>query len=123
MTNFEKVAEFHEAFRLASGEEFKKDDLLDLRINLLEEEFKELLDELKSSPVSRTKVLKELCDLLYVAYGLGVAYGLPVDWGFDQVHKSNMSKLGRDGKPVYREDGKVIKGPNYKPPEFNEGLV
>lgn len=123
MTNAEKVMEFHQAFNLDIDKEFEDRKILDLRISLLREEFLELMVELEQPVVSRSKTLKELCDLLYVTYGLAIAFGLPVDYGFNEVHKSNMSKLGLDGKPVYREDGKALKGPNYKPPEFNEVLV
>ena len=92
-------------------------------MKLIEEEKKELFDEFaKTSPenVNLVNVAKELADLLYVVYGTAAAYGIPIDDVYREVHKSNMSKLGEDGKPIYREDGKVLKGPNYKPADLNK---
>lgn len=68
----------------------------------------------------KAALLKELCDLQYVLSGFAVTFGLPFDEAFRKVHESNMSKLGDDGKPVYREDGKVLKGPNYKKPDLSD---
>ncbi len=119
MTNGEKVEDFHIAFGHAIDKGFEP-ELVRLRKTLIEEEVTELIKELDAPEPSRAKVLKELCDLLYVTYGAAVAFGLPVDWGFDQVHKSNMSKLGLDGKPIYRDDGKVLKGPKYREPDLSQ---
>ena len=129
MTNFEKVRQFHEIY----GQEVNAPwtyKLVDFRWKLILEESLEVLDavfdlkrfskdEGEGSIVSEDKehraaLLKELADLLYVIYGAGVALGLDLDKAFDLVHQSNLSKLGADGKPIYREDGKVLKGPNYK---------
>jgi len=82
---------------------------------LVEEECKEFLEA--KTPEER---LKELCDILYVVYGFGHRSLEDVDAAFNRVHESNMSKLGDDGKPLYREDGKVLKGPNYKPPYLGD---
>ena len=127
---FNKVREFHEAF----GHPINKEpDIkeIDLRMDLIDEEHKETQEELSdlwdwaydkdtnTSEIKR-KLTKELADLLYVIYGTAVSFGLPLDEVFDRVHKSNMSKLGDDGKPVYREDGKVLKGNNYKPVDLSD---
>lgn len=106
-------------------------DLLLFRYELITEEVAELGEELaiciaesnfKSGIPDKVKarVLKELADCIYVLYGLAVTMGLPIDIAFNRVHKSNMSKLGYDGKPIYREDGKVMKGPNYSPPNLED---
>ena len=111
MTNFEKVGMFMKTF----GQEIKKkpslssDKINNLRINLIEEEFKELKEALnKKDP---KEVADALTDILYVTYGAGHAFGINLDKCFEEVQKSNMSKLGDDGKPVYNEQGKVMKGP------------
>ena len=125
---FDKVKEFHEAFGLDinSPPEYK---LLKLRFDLIDEEVQEVAEELAALSNARTdvvrhehkvKLTKELVDLLYVTLGAGVALGLPLVEAFNEVHRSNMSKLGEDGKPIYREDGKVLKGPNYQPAELNK---
>jgi len=95
-----------------------------LQKNLIVEEFKEFLqadlDMALMHPPDREACLKELADLIYVC----AQYAENMDWDIEQalrrVHKSNMSKLGEDGKPIYREDGKVLKGPNYKPPDLSD---
>ena len=76
-------------------------------------------DDCQAGKIS-ANLLKEIDDLLYVTYGLAVSFGLNADVGFKRVHESNMSKLGEDGKPVYREDGKVLKGANYKAPYLGD---
>jgi predicted HAD superfamily Cof-like phosphohydrolase len=117
------VQEFHEVFGQAVDTEWTP-ELLQLRINLIMEESQEILEELFDykteewipvSKVSKVRVLKEMADLQYVLSGMAVALGLPLEEGFLRVHKSNMSKLDHFGKPVYRSDGKVLKGPNYTP--------
>lgn len=106
-------------------------DLIDLRVDLLSEELTEYIDEvqqvyrfidLRQQPSNNLKaaLTKELADILYVVYGFGLTFGLPLQEVFEEVHHSNMSKLGEDGKPIYREDGKVLKGPNYQPPELEK---
>lgn len=77
----------------------------------------DLTEEIKAA---KAALLKELCDLQYVLSGFAVTFGLPLDEAFKRVHESNMSKLGPDGKPIYREDGKVLKGPNYKKPDLSD---
>ena len=105
--------------------------MLQLRMNLIEEEFKELqtavtlvfMDILRDKPVTKERLgemLKELADLQYVVSGFAVTFGLPLDLAVNRVHASNMSKLGNDGKPVKRSDGKVLKGPNYQPPMMDD---
>jgi phosphoribosyl-ATP pyrophosphohydrolase len=100
--------------------------LLELRLKLIKEEYKELTGALEAACADvfakgnvrledQAAILKEACDLVYVIIGLCRAYGWDFDAAFAEVHRSNMSKLGADGKPIYREDGKVLKGPNYSP--------
>ena len=78
------------------------------------------LDMNEEIKAAKAALLKELCDLQYVLSGFAVTFGLPLDEAFKRVHESNMSKLGPDGKPIYREDGKVLKGPNYKKPDLSD---
>lgn len=77
----------------------------------------DMTEEIKAA---KAVLLKELCDLQYVLSGFAVTFGLPLDEAFKRVHESNMSKLGPDGKPIYRDDGKVLKGPNYKKPDLSD---
>lgn len=86
-----------------------------MRFRLIIEELNEFTDA-----TDKENLLKEMADLLYVIYGYAATYGLPIDEAFKRVHESNMSKLGDDGKPLYREDGKVLKGPNYKPADLGD---
>ena len=92
--------------------------------NLITEEFKEFLEAdnmlFRDSPKYPQDCLKELADLVYVCYQYAVNMGWDLDEALDRVHKSNMSKLDEEGKPIYREDGKVLKGPNYKPPNLED---
>lgn len=92
------------------GSEFE-----DFRVNLISEEFDEIL-----SATTPENMLKELADLLYVTYGYAAAFGWDLNEAFRRVHASNMSKLGPDGKPIYRPDGKVMKGPNYRKPDLSD---
>ena len=120
MTNFEKVGLFMKTF----GQEVKTHTSLsstkinDLRTSLIEEELEELKQAIKDKNLS--EVADALTDILYVTYGAGHAFGLNLDVSFDEVQKSNMSKLGLDGKPIYNEKGKVMKGPNYFLPDFSK---
>ena len=122
MTNFEKVKIFMEAF----GQEVKKSSSLstekinDLRISLINEEFEELKQAIKDKDIK--EVADALTDILYVTYGAGHAFGINLDKCFDEVQNSNMSKLGNDGKPIYNEKGKVMKGPNYFEPNLSKFL-
>jgi len=92
--------------------------------NLIVEEFKEFLESegslFREHPDAQEETLKELADLVYVCYQYAENMGWFLDEALDRVHKSNMSKLGEDGKPIYREDGKVLKGPNYKLPTLTD---
>jgi len=91
-----------------------------LRVDLIEEELQELKDAISDNDI--VGVADALADILYVTYGAGAAFGINLDVCFQEVHGSNMSKLGEDGKPVYREDGKVMKGPNYREPDLEAVL-
>ena len=122
------------AFTVAMGQPVGADitsletgDLLEMRMDLIEEEALEVAEELPGFFTDRTReaidkaaFTKELADLLYVTYGMAVTFGLPIDEVFERVHRSNMSKLGPDGKPLYRDDGKVLKGRNYQPPKLDD---
>lgn len=125
-TNFEKVKEFNRAFGVIARETPGLPDgaTIDLRFQLLYEEFVEVSDELsvEDKEIDLPKLAKELADLLYVTYGMADSFGINLDEVFDEVHRSNMSKLGEDGKPIYREDGKVMKGPNYWEPDVKRLL-
>ena len=128
MTNQEKVEQFHRAFGLPVDAPWSV-NLVDLREELIREEYEELIDSFRLVEFARNfrgeipkelkaDLLKELGDVLYVVYGAAVALGLNVDEAFDIIHKSNMSKLDDNGHPIYREDGKVLKGPNYQAPDL-----
>ena len=123
---YRDIKEFRVAYGLplASEEGSITKEALDLHSGLILEEARELreaLDTYHDRPLSaRAEVLKEAIDLLYVTVGLLVHLGLPLTEAWRRVHESNMSKLGDDGKPVYRGDGKVLKGPNYAPPYLGD---
>lgn len=124
-TNFEKVKEFHEKFGLAIRNKPDLSDVLleerNLRLELLREEYEdEYLDAEETNNI--TEIADALGDMLYIIYGTAVSYGIPIDKVFDEIHNSNMSKLGPAGKPMYREDGKVMKGPNYFKPDIKKIL-
>ena len=91
---------------------------------LISEEYTEFIEAesliYRDNPKFREDTLKELADLVYVCYQYAENMGWSLDEALDRIHKSNMSKLGEDGKPIYREDGKVLKGPNYKPPSLTD---
>ncbi len=120
MSNFEDVKKFMETFGQIVRKEpqFPDDKTMQLRFDLIQEELNELEEAMK------TKNLKEiadaLTDILYVTYGAGYAYGINLDKCFKEVQRANMSKLGKDGKPIYNENGKVMKGPNYTPPNLKQ---
>ena len=120
MTNFEKVGLFMKTF----GQEVKTkpslstDKINNLRISLIDEELKELKDAIKNNDLKETA--DALTDILYVAYGAGHAFGVNLDKCFDEVQRSNMSKLPDDGKPIYNDKGKVMKGPNYFKPDLTK---
>ena len=120
MTNFEKVGVFMKTF----GQEIKtkpslsSDKINTLRINLIEEELKELKHAIENKDLKET--IDALTDILYVTYGAGHAFGVNLDKCFEEVQKSNMSKLGEDGRPIYNENGKVMKGPKYFKPNISK---
>ena len=120
ITNFEKVGDFMEAFGqevlyIPTTPDF---NLSALRLDLIEEEVQELRDGLANK--SMLEIADALTDILYVVYGAGHAFGIDLDDCFHEVHSSNMTKLGADGRPLYREDGKVMKGPNYREPDLTK---
>ena len=120
MTNFEKVGQFMTTF----GQEVKinpglsNEKINNLRISLISEELEELKEAIKNNDLKET--IDALTDILYVTYGAGHAFGVNLDKCFDEVQKSNMSKLGEDGKPIYNEVGKVMKGPSYFKPDLSK---
>ena len=120
MSNFEDVKTFMETFgqMVRTKPKFPDTKTMQLRYDLIEEELNELEEAMK------TKNLKEvadaLTDILYVTYGAGYAYGIDLDKCFKEVQRANMSKLGNDGKPIYNENGKVMKGPNYSKPNLKK---
>ena len=122
MTNFEKVGLFMSAF----GQEVKKNSELSnekinaLRLSLIKEELEELSKAIQENDI--LEVADALTDILYVTYGAGHAFGINLDKCFEEVQKSNMSKLGKDGKPIYNEQGKVMKGPDYFKPNLSKLL-
>jgi len=118
MTNNEKVKAFMLAFGQACPDRpaFPDEATMNLRLKLIAEEVAEFAESVQNEDL--VNAAKELSDILYVVYGAGIAMGLDLDEVFAHVHDSNMSKLGADGKPVYREDGKVIKGPHYYSPDL-----
>ena len=123
MTNFKKVALFMNSF----GQEVKtkaslsSEKINNLRINLIKEELEELSIAIKQKNI--IEVADALTDILYVTYGAGHAFGIDLDKCFDEVQRSNMSKLNADGKPIYNENGKVMKGPNYFKPNFKKIIL
>ena len=123
VSNFEKVARFMRAMGqdLPEKSGFPDRKTIDLRLSLIEEECEELIDAINAKDLK--EVADAICDLLYVTYGAAHAFGINADVGFQNVHLSNMSKLGEDGKPIYRDDGKVLKGPKYFPPKIERALT
>ena len=122
MSNFFKVKKFMQKFKqeVKSKPSFPDDNIIKLRINLIKEELLELEEALNEKNIEETA--DALTDILYVTYGAGHAFGIDLDKCFDEVQKSNMSKLGHDGKPIYNDQGKVMKGPSYFKPDFKKIL-
>ncbi len=122
MTNFEKVGLFMKTFgqEVKTKAKLSDDKINNLRISLINEELEELKEAIKDKDI--LEVADALTDILYVAYGAGHAFGINLDKCFNEVQESNMSKLGSDGKPIYNESGKVMKGPNYFKPDLNKFL-
>ena len=120
MTNFEKVGTFMKTF----GQEVKlkpslsSDKINSLRLSLIKEELDELKDAIDKKDL--VEIADALTDILYVTYGAGHAFGINLDACFEEVQNSNMSKLGNDGKPIYNDQGKVMKGPNYFKPDLSK---
>tara|TARA_B100000963_G_scaffold356411_1_gene376459 strand:+ start:718 stop:1089 length:372 start_codon:yes stop_codon:yes gene_type:complete len=120
MSNFQKVGIFMKTF----GQEVKtkpslsSDKINNLRVKLIEEELEELRVAINNGDLKET--VDALTDILYVTYGAGHAFGVDLDKCFDEVQRSNMSKLGENGEPIYNEDGKVMKGPNYFRPNLSK---
>ena len=119
MTNFGMVSEFMNAFGQEVKTKTEKETQV-LRYALIAEELNEFVDAMKQEDL--VEVADALADLLYVVYGAGHAFGIDLDKCFAEVQRSNMSKLGEDGKPMYRDDGKVMKGPNFSEPQLEECL-
>ncbi len=120
MTNFEKVKKFMETFgqEIKEKTEFPNEKITSLRHDLIKEELDELKEAMDNKDIK--EVADALTDILYVTYGAGHAFGINLDKCFEEVQNSNMSKLGSDGKPIYNDKGKVMKGPNYFKPDLNK---
>ena len=120
MTNFEKVGIFMKTFgqEVKDQASFSTEKINNLRLSLIEEELKELKVAMENNDL--LEVADALTDILYVTYGAGHAFGIDLDKCFNEVQNSNMSKLGKDGKPIYNESGKVMKGPNYFKPDLSK---
>ena len=120
MSNFEDVRRFMETFgqMVRTKPKFPDEKTIQLRYNLIKEELNEL--ELAMKTKNLIEVADALTDILYVTYGAGYAYGINLDKCFKEVQRANMSKLGKDGKPIYNEKGKVMKGPNYLEPNLKQ---
>ena len=122
MSNFFKVKEFMQKFKqeVKSKPSFPDDNIIKLRIDLIKEELLELEEALNEKNIEETA--DALTDILYVTYGAGHAFGIDLDKCFDEVQKSNMSKLDKFGNPIYNDQGKVMKGPSYFKPDFKKIL-
>ena len=120
MSNFESVKKFMETFGQEIKEKagFPDDKITSLRYELIKEELDELKDAIDSKDIK--EVADALTDILYVTYGAGHAFGINLDKCFEEVQNSNMSKLDLNGKPIYNDKGKVMKGPNYFKPDLNK---
>ena len=120
MTNFQKVKTFMRTFgqEVKLKPSFSTEKINDLRYNLIKEELNELKQAMEDKDL--LEVADALTDILYVTYGAGIAFGIDLDKCFEEVQNSNMSKLGEDGKPIYNEAGKVMKGPNYFKPDLSK---
>ena len=120
MTNFESVKKFMQIFgqEIKEKAQFPSDKIASLRHDLIKEELDELKEAMDKKDI--IEVADALTDILYVTYGAGHAFGINLDKCFEEVQNSNMSKLGYDGKPIYNDKGKVMKGPNYFKPDLNK---
>ena len=122
MSNFSKVGTFMKTFgqEVKDKPAFSTDKINKLRIDLIKEELEELTEAIKNNDL--LEVADALTDILYVTYGAGHAFGIDLDKCFEEVQNSNMSKLDENGKPIYNESGKVMKGPNYFKPDLSKFL-
>ena len=120
MSNFTDVKTFMETFGqiVKTKPQFPDDKTMQLRYDLIKEELNELEQAMKTRNLK--EIADALTDILYVTYGAGFAYGIDLDKCFKEVQRANMSKLGTDGKPIYNEKGKVMKGPNYSEPNLKK---
>ena len=120
MTNFKSVKKFMKTFgqEIREKASFPEDKITSLRYDLIKEELGELKEAINKKDIK--EVADALTDILYVTYGAGHAFGIDLDKCFEEVQNSNMSKLGSDGKPIYNENGKVMKGPNYFKPDLGK---
>ena len=123
MTNFEKVKLFMQTYgqEVKTKANFSDEKTNKLRVDLIKEELEELTKAMDEKDL--LEVADALTDILYVTYGAGHAFGINLDKCFDEVQSSNMSKLGEDGKPIYNEAGKVMKGPNYFKPDLSKYII
>ncbi len=123
MSNFESVRKFMKTFgqEVKEKAEFPSEKITSLRYDLIEEELGELKDAIEKKDIK--EVADALTDILYVTYGAGHAFGINLDECFQEVQNSNMSKLGDDGKPIYNENGKVMKGPKYFKPDLKKFIA
>ena len=122
MSNFESVGQFMKTFGqdVKTKPEIPAAEITNLRLELIAEELNELYDAMEEKDI--VGIADALTDILYVTYGAGHAFGIDLDKCFTEVQRSNMSKLGADGKPIYRDDGKVMKGPDYSEPDLKSIL-
>jgi predicted HAD superfamily Cof-like phosphohydrolase len=122
MSNFNSVKKFMLTFgqEVKDKASFPNDKIVKLRHDLILEELNELKEAIDQKDIK--EVADALTDILYVTYGAGHAFGINLDKCFEEVQSSNMSKLGKDGKPIYNDQGKVMKGPNYFKPNLNKFL-
>ncbi len=120
MTNFKSVKKFMETFgqEVKIKAEFPSDKIIKLRYDLIKEELDEFEEAIKTRNL--TEIADSLTDILYVTYGAGIAFGIDLDKCFDEVQRSNMSKLGENGRPIYNDQGKVMKGPKYFAPDLSK---
>ena len=120
MTNFESVKKFMQTFgqEVKIKASFPNDKITKLRLDLIREELSELEEAIEKKDIK--EVADALTDILYVTYGAGHAFGINLDKCFQEVQNSNMSKLDQNGKPIYNEKGKVMKGPNYFKPDLTK---
>ena len=120
MSNFNKVKTFMNTYgqEVKNTPEFPDSKIVQLRIDLIQEELNELKEAINNNDI--IEVADALTDILYVTYGAGHSFGVDLDSCFNEVQNSNMSKLGDNGKPIYNESGKVMKGPNYFKPNIKK---